>query len=866
MLRNRSKKAPAYLVLLAVSAVVATTEHRVRSQTKPIDLGCPTDKRPRLDLQGDPLPDGAIARLGTVRLRHGHIITGIVFSGDGKSVVASDYSGGVRVWDAANGKEVRRLFTNEPYCDSLAISPDGRTLAVALSNLTVRLCDPTTGRDLGSLPRNSNQVSFLQFSHDGTRSAAGTSINTVGVWDVATQRLVHTVTLPDNVGSISFSPDDKLLACSVKNDISFWDLAQRKVVRQIKNDPGASHPLHAVFARNGGRIAVWGYEDASIRLFDANGDKELLRFDKQGAKTTKSAGDWGWAYSIFVSFSPNGKILATSRDVGRIDLWDVDRGKKLHTLAFDSFGQSRLLAFSPDGTKLAITGRDNWGGDSTIRIWDVARGKELITNLGHGAPISSVAIAPDGKTIATAGKDGIVHLWEANSGKHQMRLEAYRGRSTYVSYSNDGQRLIWYCGYGGDGTLRVWDSKTGRELSRLTLANTEAFWTAVADGGKTTYSVDLKDKAGRTYDVTTGKVTHEDTTIDFHQNSPSVVAPSGYKVVNSAGTLVNMADRKKLMEVGHVYKPTPNAWFSIDGRRLIAAVLIAREFDGRSDPSAEEISVIDPIAGKELRRFGRPLEGYHEINAAALSQDGKMTLTASADRKKPHDQVITLWETDTGRQRGRFVGHIGQINRLAISADGRMIVSVSQDTTALVWDATRPLTSRRESTAGDVAARFKDLAGENAEQAYSSMWALINGGKVTNEFLDERSGIYAVTDIEKIKRWIQDLDSGKFAERERASQELGLILDEAESHLQKARRDKPSEEALRRIDLLLQARSTGFTGKELQKLRVIEALERMASPGAIAVLKKLAAGVADATPTREAKASLERIETRAKLN
>ena len=99
------------LVLAVGTGIGPFTQPEARSGDKsPTTLTCPTDKSSRLDSHGDPLPAGAIARLGTVRLRHGHIISGVVFSGDGKSIIASDYDSGVHVWDAADGKEVRRVL------------------------------------------------------------------------------------------------------------------------------------------------------------------------------------------------------------------------------------------------------------------------------------------------------------------------------------------------------------------------------------------------------------------------------------------------------------------------------------------------------------------------------------------------------------------------------------------------------------------------------------------------------------------------------------------------------------------------------------------------------------------------------------
>lgn len=130
--------------------------------------------------------------------------------------------------------------------------------------------------------------------------------------------------------------------------------------------------------------------------------------------------------------------------------------------------------------------------------------------------------------------------------------------------------------------------------------------------------------------------------------------------------------------------------------------------------------------------------------------------------------------------------------------------------------------------------------------------------------------LFEATDVRKIEQWIKDLDSNKFADRERASQELGLVLDEAEEQLKKARTANSSAETRRRIDLLLQAKRTGFTGKKLQTFRAIEILERIAASDADAptrrdanaVLKRMAAGPPEARMTREAIAAADRVVQR----
>jgi len=846
-----------------------------RAQTSDLkqSFTCPDPaKRTRLDVHGDPLPEGAVARLGTVRLRHGHLHSGLAFSGDGKSIIASDYYGGVHVWDAADGREIRQFCESDYYCHGLAVSSDGRTLAVALGNLTVRLFDPSSGRELGSLPKDREHLDHIVFSNDGTLLATSGGNWPVRVYDVATQKLVHRVQFPDYVSSLAFSPDGKVLIGGGRKGVSLRDVGRGDEIRRLKIDSESGTSLYSAVARQAGTIAVWGYDDASVRVFDANGEKELRRFHPDDGPAKKSPDAWGWGIRITARFSPDGKTLAISRGPSRIDLWDTASGKKLHSLAADTANRASHLAFSPDGTKLASTGSDNWGGDNTVRVWDVVNGKELQPRDGHGSPISSITMSPTGDTVATAGRDGAVHLWEGRSGKHLARLDGHGGRWPHASFSTDGLRLITWGGYGSEGALRIWSS-IGKALGRHTLPDANAYWEAVSADGNTAASV--TSKLVQFHDLATGKVTREFP--DGHHR-PIALSPTGDQLVGHYGTLINVADNKTLMELRGVYTHSNSVRFSEDGRTLVAAMIPqGPEKSSVSNPPAEEVAVFDPIAGRELRRFGMLGAEYRAIHAIALSRDGKMIAAVRNSEKKPGEQVITLWETETGAERGHFVGHRGKTHALAISADGRLVVSGGDDTAAIVWDATQPRTHdtsvRRAATTADLAARFRHLTGEHAELAYASMWAFIQSPKEAVRFLAVRTSLFEATDVQKIQKWIQDLDSSKYAERERASQELALVLDESEEHLKRARPTASSAEARSRIDLLLQGKRTGFTGKKLQTLRVIEIFERIGTPGtdaptrlaAVAVLKKLAAGPGEARLTREAMASVERIERRAAM-
>jgi WD40 repeat protein len=199
-----------------------------------------------------------------------------------------------------------------------------------------------------------------------------------------------------------------------------------------------------------------------------------------------------------------------------------------------------------------------------------------IARLRHGAPISSIAISPKADAIATAGQDGVVNVWDSKSGRRVRRLQAHPDRRPTVSFSSDGRRLIAWG--SDDGTLRTWDAWTGNALGRLDLPKSEQYWTAwaaVSGDGNTAVSLE-KDKPGRFYDLTTGRVIRE--FADVTQR-PIALSPTGDRTVWYDGSLTRSADRKELLRLGRFGNHYEPVKFSADGRRLVAAVVAPRDFN-----------------------------------------------------------------------------------------------------------------------------------------------------------------------------------------------------------------------------------------------------------------------------------------------
>src|SRR5947207_15480611 len=125
-----------YLVLLAALACLPM----------PPAYAAPVQEAPRTDNYGDPLPDGALARIGTTRLRHGGWVIMVAFSPDGKLLASSGNDNLVRLWEPQTGREVRRLTGHTGWVNTVTFAPDGKTLASGSADGTVRLWETATGK------------------------------------------------------------------------------------------------------------------------------------------------------------------------------------------------------------------------------------------------------------------------------------------------------------------------------------------------------------------------------------------------------------------------------------------------------------------------------------------------------------------------------------------------------------------------------------------------------------------------------------------------------------------------------------------------------------------------------------------------
>ncbi|RKU06972.1 hypothetical protein C6501_18080 [Candidatus Poribacteria bacterium] len=396
----------------------------------------------------------------------------VVFSPDGQTFTSSSRKG-IHLWHTDTGK-LRHILSGRSDVDRYCIrfSPDGTTLASHYWRNTVLLWDVATGELKATLAGNwGNRIGSIAFSPDG-RILASSSYSEIDLWDAATGKQKTTLMGEGSFNQLMFSPNGQILATINISGIKLWDINTKNF-----QDPelrctitGYTPRVHSIAFSPDGKTLASGYERENIRLWDVSSGNVKQVFT-------------GHPYQLSVqsvAFSPNGKTLASlsistqsSDSKAEILLWDVDTGKYRMTLkghgkdiGEGSSCHSSSVAFSPDG-KTLVSG----SSDGTVRLWNIKTPKESSFEKlrgvfsgyrkgvlkGHTDQVRSVAISPDGNTIASASFDKIIRLWDTRTHELKASFNRHRKEVNCVIFSPDGRTLA---SADVSGTIFLWDPTT----------------------------------------------------------------------------------------------------------------------------------------------------------------------------------------------------------------------------------------------------------------------------------------------------------------------------------------------------------------------------------------------------------------------
>jgi WD40 repeat protein len=851
------------------------------------------------DLYGDPLPPGAVARLGTIRLRH--FGAAVAFSKDGKHLISCDRYGEVHVWDTATGRLLRekRLSWGRPEAKGMkiiALSPDGTT-AAGLDGQVAYVCDTNTGKERGRIPSVTGRPyrDLLTFSPDGKLLAVQTpdeeGRTVTVIWDVATVKKCQTLKNPSGVAlsSIAFTWDGKQLAgITEKEHVHFnlflWDLATGKLICTRENlrqmDTGS-----LAFSPDGKTLVVGGHEEHVVRLLDAGTLKEKAQL-KPPANVLPDT-------IHRLAFAPDGRHLAASYSLDSIWgpaeygvlLWDLDGTRRARRLPERSTNYSLRLAFAPNGKMLVGYG----GSHAEFRLWDVTSGDLVHCCPGHDSAVTVLAASPDGKIVASStfyDGDTRLRLWDAATGKQLHVLGSRNANidrmliSISCVFSPDGTRVVSIGWTDRHTTLfQVWDVATGKELRLIELAEEKEGGCShapviSADGKRMAAVVGWENEAALprliVWNLGTGeRLSQRPYKLEVHVPATSDHDPNAITTAHTAfapdgeSVTVWLGDRVGIEEVstGCLLAALPKGvgqplLFSPDGR-LVAAVWQLAEH-GPPHKEFKGLSLIDSASGEEIIRL-EP----ESFRSMAFTPDGHGLLVVDGER-------LRVWDTTTGERlhEGKVPERLAKEYRewrrcpMVLLPGGRMATGMFLSD-ILVWDvaaSTWPARKQvRDIGRKDLDALWADLAG-SARKAHRAIAILAAAPDQAVPFLKDRLQPVPV-DSKQIDKLLADLDGDSFAARETASRELSRLHYQAGPMLRQALAGKPSLEMRRRLQAILAGPKRPLPD-DLRVLRAMEVLERIGTPEARRILETFAGGGKTVRETREAKAALQRLNRR----
>jgi WD40 repeat protein/serine/threonine protein kinase len=436
-------------------------------------------------------------------------VDGAVFSPDGALLAGGGLDGKVYLWDAENGELLRVLEGHQRRVTHLATSPDGRLLASASVDGTVRLWALPSGEAARVLPAGEGVVFDVAFASDSKLLAAAAE-NATWVWDLSVPRLPASALNPSKlIQAARYSPDGARIAGGGRDGaLNVWDASSGELRASWSEHPAS--PIHSICFSPDGRFVASVGSDGVLLVQDAQNGIVLHRLSVGDSMVTAVAcspdnahvASAGWDSTARIwnassgelvrvfrtqppsttainalLYTANGRELLAGCQNGRIEIWSTDPGGSGRVLEGHAQGVTSL-ALDPAGRMLASGSHDR-----TVRLWDMATGTgRILAELPSRT--NGVAWAPAGGQLAVSTAAGEIYVLN-QAGVQLTHFAAHGAEANTIEFAPTGETAI---STGDDGVLRLWDAATWRPrwYTRAVLWTpalavlTQAGWRAVA--------------------------------------------------------------------------------------------------------------------------------------------------------------------------------------------------------------------------------------------------------------------------------------------------------------------------------------------------------------------------------------------------
>ena len=596
----------------------------------------------------------------TIELKADAGLSNLIANVDGTQLTAGGADGKVSTWNLEDGSLTTTIETPSAVT-GLSLARDPAKLAVSGKDGSVRIFSPADGRLLEEvrIPLPEPAVTATEETDEAASPVLKVAlaangrvfVNAANEGRVYPLSLLQLVTSHDGpVTGGAFTPDGtKFVSGGADNTLRMWQVTDGSALRAWAGHDAA---VSSVSVMADGKTIVSGSLDKTVRLWPVDLPSpaetptaetvpgEVTKLDPLAVFTHPAAVRSAWP-------SANGTRLAAASDDGFVRVWDVAKGRELERFG-GHLGAAASVAFVPDNLRV-VSG----GVDSSVREWRISATRVIAA---HETATAGVAWLANGTQFATAGEDGFVRLWDTNfnvvrtfglpeppanaqptpseaevAAEEEVKGPFAAGTLTALAVRRDQQQLTAAVSVRGEE-----GSKPTGKLLTWNVANAELLQT-----------VSLPVVAPR---------------IEYSADNLKLVVTGSDRTVRVFG----VAD-------GTLQQKIPSAQdvrvarFAPDSRNLLL---------GGDEKTLHSWRYVSPTAVRTLTGHGG---GVYSVR---FTPDGKRLASCSVDG------TIRLWNAETGQQLVSLTGHQGAVTALDISRDGALIVSAGIDSTVRLWDAT----------------------------------------------------------------------------------------------------------------------------------------------------------------------------------
>lgn len=662
------------LAILGLGVVVAGLAASIAPSSSPVIAPVHrAENRERFD--EDPLPEGAVARLGTPRFRLPPGDRSVVLAADGKTL-AVGHPGGLLWIDAESGRELRRLELKPARTRPVAISSDGRVLA-AVEGSRALVWDAKSGKEIARIEdprRRPPSISALAFLGKGSVLAVGDSSGNIRLASTADSSVSGELAgHAGEVRKLRFSADGKLLASSgVDGTVRVWDAASRKELLALagQSPQGAS----MAFDPAGKRLAVAGPKNATFSVFDLATGKAIWTHSTRGRAARAGFTD--------AAFTADGKHAMAGTVGGGLWVWTSD-GELVRESPLAPNGRMGDVAIVGN---LAVATTD-----STLYLWEPVSGRETAGSVDtraqtHNRHVTGLHFSPDGRAILSSDL-ATLRCWETLSGKLQLRSASAFGE--LAGFCPDGKH--YYAVRPSDGCVWKREAATGKVVEEFTVATAEAVGLAgfaLSPNADRLAAVDGKGSV-RLLSLPEGKALESwaiEPLLDRFGRTRGLAFSADGKslaIADRSGDvrIVSARDGSETARIAHVGNPIEDLALDRDSTTLLIRTSAADGEDRR-------VSTLlwDVATDKRVLSYGDPVAPVPpwagtlpNAQRIAVSADGKYVATTDGGTE------VRLWERSTGKLVRTISGHAESVAFLAFSPDARLLATMAVDGIGLVW-------------------------------------------------------------------------------------------------------------------------------------------------------------------------------------